>query len=129
MMVSSIPFFMASIAFPIDMKKTLFKAAELRPQSRDELNVCINTIIVLERAMSRFSEKALNEFTSIPEISLLLLNYLSKVKNKEYEEYYEMLKEAAERSLQKFTQGEGDGISEERKEAKVLNLIYQQTLF
>jgi hypothetical protein len=31
MLVKSIPFFLASIAFPIDMKKALFKAAELKP--------------------------------------------------------------------------------------------------
>jgi hypothetical protein len=31
MLVKSIPFFVASIAFPIDMKKALFKAAELKP--------------------------------------------------------------------------------------------------
>ena len=63
----------------------------------------------------------MNNFMRIPEIWFLLLNYLSKVKNEEYKEHYDMLKDMAGQTLQKVTDNEAS--AEARPESTVIKYI------
>ena len=51
---------------------------------------------------SEIEKKVLKEFTKMPEVSVLLLNYLGKVNNTEYQDHYKMLKDLATESIDEF---------------------------
>jgi len=117
----SLPFFIASVSFPVDMKKILMKAAELSEDQDNQFEVAINTIKHIEKAMARFSSKALDNFMSIPEMSMLLLHYLKLVENSEYQEHYQMLKSLAEEKLNEQKKVNGN-------EGQLLNKFVRDTL-
>jgi len=99
----TLPFYLAAIAFPTDLRKILLKASTNKPENAKEFNACKGILDTIENAMSRYSKKVLEDFIRMPEVSMLLLNYLSKRKNAEYKEHYKMLKEMAEVSLEKYS--------------------------
>ena len=93
------PFFLAAIAFPNDLKKILMKSLKTKRFSQSTISEALKNLEIIEGVMNKFSFKSLNEFIHINEISVLLLNYLSKVQNIEYKKHYEMLIEMATHSL------------------------------
>ena len=126
---TTIPFYIASIAFPFDMKKTLQKASSLWPEETELFEAQIKKIDTLQLAMTKFSSKILTDFVSFPEMSLLTLYYLSKVSNQKYEDYYQMLKKEAEDSLETSCSTEAENPEEQREEEKAFSLISKNRLF
>lgn len=120
----NVAFYLTAIAFPNDLKKILAKATAICPENKSEFALGLNSIDVIENAMTRYSKKVMNNFMRIPEIWYLLLNYLSKVKNNEYKEHYDMLKEMANQTLHKETDNETS--AEEKPESKVIKYILSQ---
>jgi len=95
----NVAFYLTAIAFPSDLKKILNKTIAQNPESKENLSFGLKTIDIIENAMTRFSKKVMKDFMDIPEICLLLVNYLGKVKNSEYEDHYTMLKDMADGTL------------------------------
>jgi hypothetical protein len=77
------------------LKKILERAAILRPQHRELFDCQVGKIERLQKAMGRFSNKILDDFFSFPEMSHLVLHYLSKAKKQKYEKYYSKLRKIA----------------------------------
>jgi hypothetical protein len=71
--------------------------------------------------MTRYSKKVMQDFIRIPEIWLLLLNYLSKVRNEEYQQHYQMLSEMATHSMNKYTEEQVNTLS--NAEGSIMDLI------
>ena len=129
---TTIPFYIASVAFPFDMKKTLKKAAALCPEEKELMERQVEKIDILQKAMSKFSVKILNDFFSFPEMSYLVLHYLSKVKNQKYEGFYEMLKKTAEESIedhQSTESGRSESTEDVKEEERVYSIISGNRLF
>ena len=72
-------FFLAALAFPSDMKKILRQSLKIKKNSKDHISKALELIGVIEGVMKNFSTKSLVNFLQINEISCLLLNYLAKV--------------------------------------------------
>jgi hypothetical protein len=117
----SLPFFLASIAFPIDMKKMLKKAAKNKPGNKRDFNSGVDIIKSIESAMTHYSKKVMKDFVKMPEVSALLLNYLSKVDSQAYKGHYKMLKDMAEKSISESSKNEAD--PEVKLEEKLILLI------
>jgi len=116
----SLPFYLASVAFPIDVKKIMKKSAKSNSKHRSLFNQGVDIINNIETALSKFSKKVLEDFVKMPEICILLLNYLSKVDNQEYQEHYKMLKVMASDSISEYNNSQCDG--ELRVEEKLFDL-------
>jgi hypothetical protein len=128
---NSMPFYIMAVAFPVDFKKILTKASKLVPDEGDFFNKQISKILKIELVMSKFSTKTLDDFISIPEVSLLLQHYLSKVDNKNYQRCYKLLIKLSEKVLTSFSQPrtpvlDSGMVSEEER---VLNSIVLNSLF
>lgn len=119
---NNVAFYLTAIAFPTDLRKILSKAGEENPSSKHRYNIGMQAIDKIENAMTRYSKKVMNEFMDIPEVCLLLLNYLSKVENREYSEHIQMLKEMATESLV-LVESKNDASSE--MEGQIINNLVQ----
>jgi len=116
----SLPFFLASIAFPIDMKKILKKSRKSKPKSKGDLEAGADIVQNIEKALSNYSKKVLSDFVKMPEISTLLLNYLSKSNNPELGHHEKMMKDMAENSISEYQNSELD--PSEKAEDRLVNL-------
>ena len=116
----SLPFFLASIAFPIDMKKVLKKTSKKKPGSKKDCELGTSIIKNIENAMTHYSKRVMKDFVKMPEVSTLLLNYLSKVDNPAYKGHYKMLKDMAEESISEYSRSEVDPC--EKLEERLLDL-------
>lgn len=123
----SLPFFIAAISFPIDMRKILMKASRMKRGQDKSFIKGVEIIKHVEKAMLNFSEKTLKDYIDIPEISSLLLHYLSLVENRQYEEHYEFLREMAENRL-KINEGSKESQSNTTA-SHVLNSLAAESLF
>lgn len=81
------------------MKKILKLSWEEKKNSIEIVNEALEKISTIEWAMNKFSMKNLSKFLEIYEVPILLMNYLSKVQNSEYINYYTMLQEMAEKAI------------------------------
>uniref|UniRef100_A0A7S3N951 Uncharacterized protein n=1 Tax=Euplotes harpa TaxID=151035 RepID=A0A7S3N951_9SPIT len=95
----SLPFFLASLAFPCDMRKHLTSIAKARKITPDVTAEGTDVLDIIESTLNRFSKKILKRFMTKPELCSLLLHYLGKVHNNEYAQYYQMLDEMARSSI------------------------------
>ncbi len=95
----SLPFYIAAIAFPNDVKKILQKSCKLNPEMKSDYLKCSNEIFNIEIALMRYSKKTLAELLNNAVISVLLNHYLNKVHNSEYEEHYKFLKDLSRKTL------------------------------
>ena len=77
--MKSITFYLAALAFPIDMKKFLKISLDKSKNAPNQVKHATEMIKIIECVMNNFSIKILNRFLEITEISILLVNYLSKV--------------------------------------------------
>lgn len=118
---NNVAFYLTAIAFPTDLRKILIKHRDEVQSNSEELQVGLTAIDKIENAMTRYSKKVMNEFMKIPEICLLLLNYLSKVKNEDYKEHYKFLKELANTSLESYSKT--DLSNKSSVEGQLINLI------
>lgn len=116
----SLPFYLAAVSFPIDVKKILKKASKNNSKQKAKFLAGTDIINNIERALGKFSKKILEDFIKMPEICVLLLNYLSKVNNDEYKEHYRMLKDLSNDSIREYHKTGID--SEEKVEAKIFDL-------
>lgn len=98
----SLPFYLASIAFPIDVKKTLTKLAKSKAKNKDLIKEGFLIIDSIESAFSKYNKKVLEEFLKMPEVCVLLLHYLSKVEHEEYREHYKYLHSLATESIEVY---------------------------
>jgi hypothetical protein len=117
----SLPFYLAAIAFPTDLRKILNKGIEKKPENQKEFESCKRVIDTIECALTRYSKKVLDDFIKMPEICKLLLNYLKKVRNEEYQEHYEMLTQMAKVSLEKSNFN--SAFKAFRNESRVLTIL------
>lgn len=118
---NNVAFYLTAIAFPTDLRKILKKTQDENIDKKPEIMVGLRALDKIENAMTRFSRKVMNDFMSIPEICMLLLNYLTKVKNQEYQEHYKSLKEMAEKTLNNCD--EQKLISSSATEGKMIEFI------
>lgn len=95
----SLPFYIAAIAFPNDVKKILQKSCKLNPEMKSDYLKCSNEIFNIEIALMRYSKKTLAELLNNADISVLLNHYLNKVHNSEYEEHNKFLKDLSRKTL------------------------------
>eukprot|EP00345_Euplotes_harpa_P006998 CAMPEP_0168331576 /NCGR_PEP_ID=MMETSP0213-20121227/8416_1 /TAXON_ID=151035 /ORGANISM="Euplotes harpa, Strain FSP1.4" /LENGTH=329 /DNA_ID=CAMNT_0008335379 /DNA_START=20 /DNA_END=1009 /DNA_ORIENTATION=+ len=102
----SLAFCLASVAFPCDMKKLLASLSKSRKVRKEVVAEGLLIIDVIESTLNRFSKKVLASFMSKPELCVLLLNYLGKVRNEEYQEHYDMLSDMAKNSVAKQSKNE-----------------------
>lgn len=98
----SLPFYLAAIAFPVDLKKIMKKGSKAKPKNKEDFESGVDIIDNIENALTKFNKKVLKDFTKMPEVSVLLLNYLGKVNNTEYQDHYKMLKDLATESIDEF---------------------------
>lgn len=96
----AVAFYLTAVAFPTDLKKILAKGISEEPENKGLFNEGIREIERIECALTRYSKRVMDEFIKIPEVCMLLLNYLDKVENEEYDDHYKMLKEMANESLE-----------------------------
>lgn len=118
---NNVAFYLTALAFPTDLRKILVNAGEENPDNKSEFSVGIQAIDIIENAMTRYSKKVMQDFIRIPEIWLLLLNYLSKVRNEEYQQHYQMLSEMATHSMNKYTEEQVNTLS--NAEGSIMDLI------
>lgn len=118
----SLPFYLAALAFPNDLRKILNKAEAQKPTNGKEFESCRDIIDTIEAALSRYSKKVLQKFMGMPEICKLLIHYLSKVRNAEYQDHFKMLKEMAEVSLEKTSYN--DAFKSFRTESRIFKICF-----
>jgi hypothetical protein len=112
------------------MKRILKKAVNLKEGQKECLHLAMNLITKFERIMCKFSIQGLEEFISIPEIALLLLNYLSNIKNRRYRLHYEGLKKLAEDSVAaSLNTNDSNEILNPKNEVKVMKLLTNNAKF
>jgi len=102
----SLAFCLAAVALPCDMKKLLASLSKSRKVRKEVVAEGLLIIDVIESTLNRFSKKVLASFMSKPELCVLLLNYLGKVRNEEYQEHYDMLSDMAKNSVAKQSKNE-----------------------
>lgn len=118
---NNVAFFLTAIAFPTDLRKILVNTRAEMPNNKNAIQIGLKAIDKIESAMTRYSKKVMSEFIKIPEICMLLLNYLSKAKNEGYKEHYVFLKEMANASLE--TCPKVDLITKSSIEGELIELI------
>ena len=99
----SLGFYLAAVAFPNDLKKILKNAIKDIPQHENEFKFGLQVLDKIDDALTKYSNRCMKEFIKIPEICVLLKNYLSKVQNPEYKEHYKNLNDMATTSLETFS--------------------------
>lgn len=90
-----VAFYLIAVAFPTDLRKILNKGIAAFPNNKNEFAVGLKEIDVIENAMTRYNKKVMKDFMKVPEISLLLIYYLNKVNNEDYDEHFRALKDMA----------------------------------
>lgn len=95
----SLPFYIAAIAFPNDVKKILQKSCKVNLEMKSDYVKCSNEIFNIEIALMKYSKKNLAELLNNADISVLLNHYLNKVHNSEYEEHYKILKGMSRKTI------------------------------
>jgi hypothetical protein len=118
----SISYYLSCLAFPHDVKKILRKSIASDSENSHIYENGVEIIQRIENALSKYSKKVLNEFIMVPEIALLLLNYLQKVQNKEYEHHYSTLKDLADKSISENSKNISENKSDQ-VEAKIVKLL------
>ena len=100
----SLPFYIAAIAFPNDVKKVLQKSCKSNSDMKSDYLKCSNEIFNIEIALMKYSKKNLAELLKNSDISFLLFNYLNKVHNSEYEDHYKLLRDMSKSTLDNIDQ-------------------------
>ena len=118
---TSVAFYLSAIAFPTDLRKILNKATSEFPENKNEFSTGLKAIDKIESAMTRYNKRVMKEFISVPEICYLLLHYISKMKNEEYGDYYKLLKEMANETLDSCSKGSLTSVS--TQEGKIIEII------
>ena len=113
------------------MKRILMKAVVLKSSESEPFYLAMNLITKFEHIMCKFSTQGLEDFVAIPEIALLLLNYLSNVKNRRYRLHYSALRKLAEDSIAAFqnTAAAEATPKSEKCEVSVMELLTTHNLF
>jgi hypothetical protein len=118
---TSVAFYLSAIAFPTDLRKILKKSISEFPENKAQFSIGLKAIERIESAMTRYNKRVMKEFIGVPEICYLLLHYISKMKNEDYGEFYKLLKEMANETLDLCSKGSLTSVS--THEGKIIEII------